>query len=283
VTGAGGVSLREIAAGVFVARTEPLDVNVTLVVGDAAALVVDTLSTEEQAGALLAAVRAITDRPLAVVNTHFHFDHCFGNNVVGAGGPVYGHPATIEELATRGAAWQRRWHDEWVGSHPGLAAGLAAVTLRAPDRPVREAETLDLGGRTVTLSHPGPGHTAGDLVVHIPDADVLVAGDLVEEGNPPDFGDASPLEWPEAVATLLRACGPDTIVVPGHGAVVDRDFVTRQHADLAALDWLIREAHADGATVESAASRGPFPRSVTRTAVSRGFAALDGTPPTRTG
>jgi len=274
VTGAGGVRLREIAAGVFVARTDPLDVNVTLVVGDATALVVDTLSTEEQARALLAAVRAVTDRPLAVVNTHFHFDHCFGNAVVAAGGPVYGHPATIDELGARGPAWQRRWHGEWVDTHPDLAAGLAAVTVRAPDHPVRETEALDLGGRGVTLSHPGPGHTPGDLVVHIPDADVLVAGDLIEEGNPPDFTDASPLDWPEAVAALLRACGPATKVVPGHGAVVGREFVSRQHADLARLDWLIRDAHADGATVESAASRGPFPPSVTRVAVTRGFAAL---------
>src|SRR5262249_29903480 len=107
VTGANGVTLREVAPGVFVARTDPLDVNVTLVLGDATALVVDTLSTAEQARALLAAVRSVTGLPLAVVNTHFHFDHCFGNDVIAAeGGPVYGHPYTIEELGPRGTAWQ---------------------------------------------------------------------------------------------------------------------------------------------------------------------------------
>ena len=50
---------------------------------------------------------------------------------------------------------------------------------------------LDLGDRVVELIHPGRGHTAGDLVVRVPDADVMVAGDLVEESDPPFIGDDS--------------------------------------------------------------------------------------------
>jgi glyoxylase-like metal-dependent hydrolase (beta-lactamase superfamily II) len=271
------IDLRRVAEGVFVARTEPLDVNVTVVLGGDTALVIDTLSTEAQAAALHEAVRAITQLPLTVLVTHFHFDHCLGTAVLADGGrPVWGHPYTAIELTDRGRHWQTRWHRDWVSEHPELAAGLAAARIHAPDHLVRHAESLDLGGRTVMVSHPGRAHTAGDLVAYLPDVDVLVAGDIVEQGSPPDFTDAYPMEWPEALGRVLDAITTETRVVPGHGAVVDRDFVVAQHKQLAALDWLIREGHRDEAAAETVASRGPFPIETCRVAVARGFAALEG-------
>jgi glyoxylase-like metal-dependent hydrolase (beta-lactamase superfamily II) len=130
---------------------------------------------------------------------------------------------------------------------------------------------VDVGGRAAVLHHVGRGHTAGDLVVQVPDADVVVAGDLVEQGGPPSFGDAYPLEWPGAVAELLRLTSPSTVVVPGHGAPVGRDFVTGQHADLVRLEWLIREGDANGSQAEAVAARAPFGPSVALTAVRRGY------------
>ncbi len=271
------IELRPVADGVFVARTQPLDVNVTVVLGDDAALVIDTLSTEAQARALLDAIRSVTPLPLTVVVTHFHFDHCFGTAVLAEGGrPVWGHPYVATELTERGRHWQSRWYEQWTSTEPELAAGLAAATIHVPDQLVRETATLDLGGRRVTLTHPGRAHTAGDVFAYVPDVDVLVAGDLVEEGNPPDFSDAYPLEWPEAMRRLFDLASEQTLIVPGHGAIVDAEFVDAQHAQLAALDWLIRYGHRDGATVESLASRGPFPVETNHVAVTRGFAALAG-------
>ncbi|HEY7176777.1 MAG TPA: MBL fold metallo-hydrolase, partial [Micromonosporaceae bacterium] len=148
--------------------------------------------------------------------------------------------------------------------------------VQAPDQLVRTATTLDLGGRTVNLTHPGRAHTAGDIVAYVPDADVLVAGDIVEEGNPPDFSDAYPLAWPEALRKVLAMTTAATVVVPGHGATVGTGFVAEQHDKLASLDWLIRHGHRDGATVDTVASRGPFPIETCRVAVVRGFDALTG-------
>lgn len=223
----------EIAAGVHVLRYPVLDVNVTLVVGDGAALLVDTLSTDAQARELGAAVRAVTPHPYTLVNTHHHFDHCFGNAVLA--GPVWAHEETAALLAEQATALQRRWYGQWAATDPELADGLAAVTVRAPEHTVHRRATLQVGGRTVVLRHLGRGHTAGDLVVHVPDADVLVAGDLVEESGAPDFEDAYPLEWPETLVALRRLTGTGTAVVPGHGDVVDRGFVAAQHDQLAAL------------------------------------------------
>lgn len=278
------ISWREVAEGVLVARTQPLDVNVTLVLGDDAALLVDTLSTLQQARKLASAIHAVTSKPLHVVNTHFHFDHCFGNAVFAHDGcPLWAHRATVVELGEHGPSWQRRWHAEWQEREPALAAGLAAVQIRTPDHVVRDSHVLDLGRRTATLAHLGHGHTAGDLVVLVQDppvdaVDVVIAGDLVEEGGPPDFSDSYPLEWPGTLAALLRRAPQAATVVAGHGAVVDIDFARAQHADLSSLEWLIRDGHRDGGTVQTVASCAPYPADVCRVAVERGFAALDAHP-----
>jgi len=267
----------EVAAGVHVRRYPVLDVNSTLVVGEGEALLVDTLSTDAQAHELAAAVRAVTPYPWVVVNTHHHFDHCFGNAVLAAGGrPVWGHEATAALLAERPEALRRRWYEEWVATDPELAAGLAEVRVVPPDHTVRTTATLTVGGRTVILRHLGRGHTAGDLVVHVPDADLLIAGDLVEQSGPPSFEDAFPLEWPETLAAMGHLLGPDSVVVPGHGAVVGRNFVRQQHAELTALAWRIRDGHADGAPAEAVAAGAPFGPQAALTAVRRGYAELAG-------
>jgi glyoxylase-like metal-dependent hydrolase (beta-lactamase superfamily II) len=270
------IHFSEITDGVLVARTSPLDVNVTLILGDDGALVVDTLSTDEQARALHAAIRAITPLPLTVLNTHFHFDHCFGNSVFAADGArIWAHENAAAELTERGGHWQRRWYADWAAQEPELASGLAAATVCAPTDVVRTSEVLDLGGRRVTMAHFGHGHTAGDVVALVPEANVVVTGDLVEESGPPDFSDAHPLEWPATLAVLLQLSPPEALFVPGHGAVVDGAFVQAQHAALADMEWLIRDGHRDGATVAALTARGPFPPDTNRVAVERGYYALD--------
>jgi glyoxylase-like metal-dependent hydrolase (beta-lactamase superfamily II) len=261
--------LREIAAGVHVLRQPLLDVNATLVVGGEAALVVDTLSTVGQAKDLLAAVRRVTPLPLVVVNTHHHFDHTFGNVVFAAeGSPIWSHE---EAAALIGPALRSRA----VLEHPDLAADLAGVAPTPPTDLVRTLARLDLGARPVELHHFGRGHSIGDLAVVVPDADAIVAGDLIEQSGPPQFDDAYPLDWPDTVAALLAVLTPQSQVVPGHGAVVDRRFVRAQHEQLAALAWLIREGDADGAPAERVAAKSPFPQEISLPAVRRGFQHLN--------
>ncbi|MGC4805996.1 MBL fold metallo-hydrolase [Micromonospora sp. DT233] len=266
----------EVADRVYVLREPLLDVNVTLVVGDGAALVVDTLSTAGQAAELAAAARAVTPHPWTVVNTHHHFDHCFGNATLAAdpARPVYAHEAAAVALRERPDELRRAAYQEMHDERPGLAAELAGTRLLAPTHVVRAQTTLDVGGRPVLLRHPGPGHTDADLVVHVPDADVLVAGDLVEQGAPPAFEDSYPLRWPAAVADLLRLATAGTVVVPGHGDLVDRDFVQAQHAQLAELAQLIRAAHADGLPPEQVVSGSPFAPHPTLLATHRAYAEL---------
>src|SRR5262249_11822445 len=214
----------EVAPDVYVMRYPVLDVNATLVVGAEVAVVVDTLSTEEQGRELLVAARALTALPPVAVNTHHHFDHTFGNGVLDEGQPgftVWAHEAAAAALRDHASLWQRQWYEECLVLAPDLADSVARTVIRPPDRHIKLESTMDIGGRTLELRHLGRGHTDGDLAVLVPDAGVLLTGDLIEEGGPPSFVDAYPIEWPETVTALLHFGADATVVVPGHGAPVN--------------------------------------------------------------
>jgi glyoxylase-like metal-dependent hydrolase (beta-lactamase superfamily II) len=278
----------EIADRVYVLVEPLIQVNATLVVGDGRALIVDTLSTEDQARELHEAIRAITAVPLTVVNTHHHFDHSFGNSTFAsaaasavAGTPgapeIWGHEAAARLLADLGEQLRAEASEEY----PDLAEAIRRVRIAPPNCAVHHSSILDIGDRLVELVHLGRGHSEGDLIVDIPDAGVLVAGDLVEEGNAPSFGDAYPISWPDTLGALRDRLGPETKVVPGHGTVVGHEFIEAQHDELTAVAWLIREAHGDDGDPEKAARSMPLCRwgdyglAQARYAVVRGYRELD--------
>lgn len=267
----------EVADRVHVLREPLLQVNVTLLVGDGAALLVDTLSTAGQAAELARAARAVTPHPWVLVNTHHHFDHCFGNATLAGDPPcpVYAHPLAAAALRDPDQL-RREAAAEIRDERPHLAEELLTVDILAPSHLVDRREVLDVGGRQVVLRHLGRAHTAADLVVHVPDAEVLVAGDLVEQSGPPMFEDSYPLRWPEAVAELLRMTTPTTVVVPGHGDLVGPEFVHAQHGLLSDLAWQIRAGHAGGTPAERVAAEAPFGARPALIATRRGYAELNG-------
>jgi glyoxylase-like metal-dependent hydrolase (beta-lactamase superfamily II) len=215
-----------------------------------------------------------------VVDTHWHFDHCFGNARF-AEAVIYGHetvPAMLEAradevrttLSTRSAAW---------------AGEMAALEVVPPSRTFASVAMVDLGDRVVELVHPGHGHTDGDVVVRVPDADVVYAGDLVEESGPPSYGDDSyPLEWGATLDVVAGLLTPQTAVVPGHGAVVDHAYVGAQRADLVGVAGTIRRLVEERVPIAQAweAAEWPWPRDALTEAIRRGYAQLHDTPGRRT-
>ena len=152
-----------------------------------------------------------TDRPLiAVVVTHAHYDHANGLAAY----------ADLTTIAPRESLARRAWPQP---------------VSPAPSRAIVVATAFDLGGRRVEIAHLGGGHTEGDLVVVVPDADVVFAGDLIESAGPPQFGDdAVPGSWAATLDGVIGLMTAATVLVPGHGDPVDREFVFEQRGRIAA-------------------------------------------------
>lgn len=265
----------EVADRVWVARHAWFDVNVTYVAGERGLVVVDTHASTRMGREVAETARSLgAGEVVGVVTTHAHHDHVLGTAAVrDAYGevPVHAHEACVEELAA------------WAADRPAYAGEEAepgevdASPVVLPDHPFSSAAVLDLGDRVLELVHPGRGHTSGDLVVRIADADVLLAGDLVEESAPPAYGpDSFPMEWPLALDVCLQLCTDRTVVVPGHGAPVDRAFVRDQRADIGVVAETIRDLAGRGIRVEQALEVGEWPldRSVLGHAVTRGYQHL---------
>lgn len=268
----------EVADRVWVARYDWFDVNVTLVGGDRGLLVVDTHGSGAAARAVVDDVRRLgAGEVTAVVNTHWHFDHTFGNDAFcTAYGelPIHAHENAVDELARWGDDVKQRYADS---PHDPHREEVLATPVVLPDHTFSSARVLDLGDRAVELVHPGRGHTSGDLVVRVPDADVLVAGDLVEESAAPSFNDdAWPMDWPLSLDIVLGLLTSGSVVVPGHGAPVDRAFVEQQRNEIGIVAETIRDLAGRGVPLDQAldAADWPFPREGLGAAVRKGYEQL---------
>ncbi|PHQ50397.1 MBL fold metallo-hydrolase [Streptomyces cinnamoneus] len=233
----GGAEARweRLAPGVVRRRLPGWDATVGAIAGEGGVLVVDTGSSLHEGVEIRREVQELFGPPVThIALTHPHFDHVLGTAAF-AGVQVYGAVGAADLL--------RRDRDELRhdavrhGVAPDVAAE-AVELLVLPHHPVSGELTVDLGGEVrVLLANVGPGHTAHDLavLVAVPGGpEVVFCGDVVEESGEPQAGpDALPHAWPAALDRLLALGGDDAVYVPGHGAVVDAEFVRRQRDALA--------------------------------------------------
>jgi glyoxylase-like metal-dependent hydrolase (beta-lactamase superfamily II) len=254
----------EIADRCFVARYREWDVSIGVVVGTAGALVVDTRAGAAQGRRLRDDIVRLPGASQIrwVVNTHEHFDHVLGNGAFPEAS-IQAHeqaregiPASVAHIKELIAADR-----ELDPEHPEITDEILQDVLDTdpvlPGRTFSSAATIDLGDRYVELLHLGRGHTDGDLVLRVPDCDVLFAGDLVEESADrdatPGFGtDCWPLEWADTLDRVIGLLTKQSSIVPGHGLVVDRDFVESQRDDIADVAEIVRGLAASGVPVDEA-------------------------------
>jgi glyoxylase-like metal-dependent hydrolase (beta-lactamase superfamily II) len=271
---AGFDAWQEVAAGCFVRRHESFDVSCGVVVGGEGLLVVDTRASLAQGRELAESIRALSALPVrAVVNTHVHFDHTFGNGAF-TGSPIVAHESVPVALPADSKRIKAMYADD---PDDPLRDEVLATTVVAPTETFSSVWSVDLGDRVVEAVHPGRGHTDGDVVVRVPDTDTVWCGDLVESSAPPAYGDDSfPLEWPATLDIVVGLLTPSTAVVPGHGPVVDREFVQGQRGEIVDVAEQIRQLAAGGVPVADAVARGRWPFDPDRlgAAVRRGYAAL---------
>jgi len=213
--------------------------NAGFIVTQEGVVVVDAEASPAAGETLLRTVRSVTSRPIRwLVLTHHHPDHHFGAIVFRkAGARVIAHPDT-RTLASEGGPDEEVIN--WIRV-VGLDAMRGFEFADTPDRPVTGSDTLRLGGRTIVVFSPGPGHTPGDLMVWLPAERVLFAGDILIEDGVTMMVDGSA---PALLGALARidSLAP-RVVVPGHGAIPaepaalvqrTRDYVTQLRTDMRA-------------------------------------------------
>lgn len=265
------------------------EANNVLIINDDDVVVVDANVSPSSTREVLAALRRLTTKPVRyVVNTHWHDDHIIGNAVYREAFPgveFIGHARTREYLPGVGLARREQAFKgaaQFVKDLQGLLDRGKSLTgeplteeerasylndiqigrrfvsegpraeIVVPTLTVEERLTLHRGGRRIEILHLGRGHTAGDLVVHLPKEGVVVAGDLVVWPVPYVGGEQSHVsEW-GATLERLAALRPSAII-PGHGPVLRDDSYVRVLASMfASVTEQTRAAVARGETLEEA-------------------------------
>jgi len=211
------------------AYTAEGDPNSGVVIGDNAALVVDTTATPAMARHLIDEIRRVTDKPIKyVVLSHYHAVRVLGASAykVEGGQEVIASRGTFELIVERG---EQDMKSE-VERFPRLFDAVETVPgLTWPTLVFERDLTLFLGKLEVQIKHVGMGHTRGDTIVWLPQEKVLFSGDLVEFGAAAYTGDAQLEQWPTTLE-VLRSLTPE-MLVPGRGPALRSNAEANQAID----------------------------------------------------
>ena len=206
-----------------------LNANLGFVIGDNEVLVINSGPTRRVAGALHAAIRNVTDKPVRwVVNVNSQNHYWHGNGYFRDLG------ATLVAHAEAQRLMRELGTGQLESNKNTLKDKAAGTVLAYPTETVTESRTIQLGKTRVELRHYGNAHTPGDLVVWLPEAKILFAGDLAFTGRLlavlPIGSTAGWLAGLERVTAL----GPDK-VIPGHGQPGSLTEVRRDTRDYLAF------------------------------------------------
>jgi cyclase len=245
----GAHRFEQVADGIFYATasgTMNVGANSPIIVSGDEALVIDSETSPAAGRALIADLKAITAKPVrVVVDSHYHYDHAFGNQVFGPDVQIIGHdntwrrlstnetlqqytflnsvnpvPARVEALKQRIAQeadpQQKATLERQVANSLAYVEQVKEVKVTPPNLTFGQSMTLHRGGREIRLLYLGRGHTDTDVVLYLPKERIVCTGDLMES-VPSYMGDSYPEEW---IGTLERLKGIDfDTVMPGHGVV----------------------------------------------------------------
>jgi len=215
------ISFEEIGKDLF-AFTAEGDPNSGIIIGDDSVMVIDAQATPTLARQVIQKVRSVTDKPIShLVLSHYHAVRVLGASEYKASNIIMSSKAR-SMVVERG---QEDWDSEF-DRFPRLFKGHQEITgLTWPTTTFENKMSIFLGKRRVDLYFLGRAHTAGDIVIHVPDSNVLFTGDIVEYKSACYCGDAHLQDWPETLKNIAKFQA--VALVPGRG-----DAIT----DLAKID-----------------------------------------------
>lgn len=242
-------TLKPLGHNVFAAIPNPgsgAGGNSGFIIGDDGVLVVDTFQTEAAARQLVAAIKKQTQLPIKfAVNTHYHLDHVAGNAVLSEAGA-----AILAQKNVRD--WIHTENMKFFATPTDAQTALVA-NLHAPDLVYDRGIDIFLGAKHIVIRYE-LGHTGGDSVIFIPDANVVFTGDLFWRHSLPNLIDAS-TEPMLATLQSLVASHPDATFVPGHGDVGTAQDVTDFRGYVVAIRQFVGEARVQGLSGDAMAEK----------------------------
>jgi len=278
--------LIKVAEGVYAAIAKPGGLasgNAGFVIGDEGVLIFDTFYTPAALEELIGEISVLTKLPIKfAVNSHYHLDHTGGNQVLIARGiPIIAHdnllkwqttknkrflpaPEDLQKRRTDAAKKLSETPEDKRDDRTRLEGQIrrldAMMTIKLTNPNVTFGAGIvrvSLGKREVLLSTL-PGHTGGDVLAYVPDANVVFTGDLGWAKTLPNLVDATVNDWIPTLDRILTQY-PTAKFVPGHGNVAEtaeiRDF--RDYLD--DLRTRVKQGIADGLTVDQAKERLKLP------------------------
>ena len=216
------ITFDEIGEGLY-AFTAEGDPNSGVIIGDDSVMIVEAQATPRLANKVIECVRSVTDKPIShVVLTHYHAVRVLGASAFGADQIIMGDTAR-SMVVERG---QEDWDSEFQ-RFPRLFEGHESIPgLTYPTTTFSEDMTVYLGNRRVDLMHLGRAHTAGDIVIHVPDENVMFTGDIVEDHSACYCGDGHFAEWGDMLDNIA-AFDVDAIAPGRAGALIGKEAVAR--------------------------------------------------------
>ncbi len=214
------ISFTEVGDGLY-AFTAEGDPNSGVIIGDDSVMVVEAQATPRLAQKVIDCIRDVTDKPIThLALTHYHAVRVLGASAFGAEQIIMSDAARAM-VVERG---QEDWDSEF-GRFPRLFQGHESIPgLTWPTTTFSDSMTVYLGKRQINLMHLGRAHTAGDIVVHVPDQNVMFTGDIVEYHSACYCGDGHFANWGDTL-DAVKAFDVDAIA-PGRGdALVGREMV----------------------------------------------------------
>ncbi|WP_424630676.1 MBL fold metallo-hydrolase [Bradyrhizobium sp. SYSU BS000235] len=216
--------------------------NIAVLTGSDGKLLVDAGITASKPR-IVEALDSLDAKPIKrLINTHWHFDHCDGNEWLhAAGATILAHDNTLRHLAST----QRV--EDWNFNFPPAPAGALPTELTATDK------TLHHNGATISLKVHQPAHTDGDISVYFTEADVLHTGDIWWNGIYPfiDYSTGGSIDGTIREADAIIAMTTDkTIIVPGHGPIGNRAQLVEFRDMLAAIRGNVAALKAKGLSLD---------------------------------
>jgi glyoxylase-like metal-dependent hydrolase (beta-lactamase superfamily II) len=284
----GFASVHKVGTGLYATISDPTKGYTTLCnggffVGKQNALLLEGFGSAAGAAFQMDALRMVSQVPVhAAMDTHYHYDHSMGNSFYGANGiPLWAHASVSKRIAETYGGMQS--HDQQtvlaslsrrvenaksdiareraqgdLNAMTGVYRTVSAGVLALPNRPIDPASLpmkIDLGGLVAVIEFR-PGHSGTDLIVKVPEQNVVFTGDLLFSGwYPVCFDEQATVSGWRDTLKQFSMLDKDTIFVPGHGQICGQEGIALFRAIFDDIAEQAEKLYKAGVPVEEAEQR----------------------------